>query len=107
MIIPNADFQLLLPEMFLLGATCALLLLDLFLSDARRGLVHFLGLLALVATAVLTFRTGAGGAAIEGTAFGGMFLRDQVGDVLKLFIYIVTGATFIYARSYLADRGLM
>jgi NADH-quinone oxidoreductase subunit N len=107
MIIPNADFQLLLPEIFLLGATCALLLLDLFLGDARRGLVHFLGLLALVATAVLTFRTGAGGAAIEGTAFGGMFLRDQVGDALKLFIYIVTGATFVYARSYLADRGLM
>jgi NADH-quinone oxidoreductase subunit N len=107
MTIPNADFQLLLPEIFLLGATCALLLLDLFLSDARRGLVHFLGLLALAATAVLTFRTGAGGVTVEGTAFGGMFLRDSVGDVLKLFIYIVTGAAFVYARSYLADRGLL
>jgi NADH-quinone oxidoreductase subunit N len=100
------EFQLLLPEIFLLGATCVLLLLDLFLSDARRGLVHFLALAALLVTAVLTFREDASGAIAEGVAFGGMFLRDGVSDVLKLFIYLVTGAAFVYAKPYLIDRGL-
>jgi NADH-quinone oxidoreductase subunit N len=105
--IPTADFQLLLPEIFLLGATCALLLLDLFLSDSRRGLVHFLALLILAATAVLSFRAGAAGEPMFGTAFGGMFVRDAIGDALKLFIYITTGAAFVYAKPYLRDRGLL
>jgi NADH-quinone oxidoreductase subunit N len=104
--IEHADFQLILPEMFLLGATCLLLLVDLFLSDARRGLTHFLALLTLVATGVLTFRAGADGGVVDGAAFGGMFLRDAVGDVLKLFIYVVTGAAFVYAKPYLTDRGI-
>ena len=102
----SADFQLLLPEIFLLGATCLLLLIDLFLSDARRGLVHFFALLTLVATGILTVRGDASGEALEGAAFGGMFLRDGVGDALKLFVYIVTGAAFVYAKGYLIDRGM-
>ena len=104
--IAASDFHLLLPEIFLLSATCVLLLIDLHLSDARRGLVHFLSLLTLAATGLLTFRVDASGVAAEGAAFGGMFLRDGVGDVLKLFIYAVSGAAFVYAKPYLIDRGL-
>jgi len=104
--IAASDFHLLLPEIFLLSATCVLLLIDLYLSDARRGLVHFLSLLTLAATGLLTFRVDASGVAAEGAAFGGMFLRDGVGDVLKLFIYAVSGAAFVYAKPYLIDRGL-
>jgi NADH-quinone oxidoreductase subunit N len=104
--IPTADFQLLLPEIFILGATCALLLLDLFLSDARRGLVHLLAILILLATGVLLFRAGAADAVTEGIAFGGMFLRDGVADTLKLFILVVTGAAFVYAKPYLIERDL-
>ena len=37
MMITSADFLPLLPEIFLLSATCALLLTDLFISPARRG----------------------------------------------------------------------
>jgi NADH-quinone oxidoreductase subunit N len=104
--IPTADFQLLLPEIFILGATCVLLLLDLFLSDARRGLVHLLAILILLATGVLLFRAGAADAVTEGVAFGGMFLRDGVADTLKLFILVVTGAAFVYAKPYLIERNL-
>jgi len=99
-----ADFIPLTPEIFLLSATCALLLLDLFISDARRGLTHFLGLLILLATAALTLRDGI--ATEQVTAFGGMFIRDGVADVLKVFILIVTAAAFVYAKAYLQDRGL-
>jgi NADH-quinone oxidoreductase subunit N len=104
--ITSADFLPLMPEIFLLGATCTLLLIDLFLSDSRRGLVHFFSLLTLIAAGVLTMRQGEAAGVSDGSAFGGMFLRDSVGDTLKLFIYIVTGAAFVYAKPYLIDRGL-
>ncbi|MBB5206724.1 NADH-quinone oxidoreductase subunit NuoN [Chiayiivirga flava] len=102
----SADFLPLLPEIFLASATCVLLLVDLFISQQRRGLTHFLALLILAAAAVLTLRNGGTTAAVNASAFGGMFLRDGLGDVLKLFIYLVTGAAFVYAKPYLVDRGL-
>lgn len=104
--VTSADFLPLAPELFLLGATCVILLLDLFLSDQRRGLVHLLAILTLVATGILTFRQGGAGALPDATAFGGMFIRDTAGDVLKLVIYLVTGAAFVYAKPWLIDRGL-
>jgi NADH-quinone oxidoreductase subunit N len=103
MINPN-DFVLLTPELFLLGAACGLLLLDLFISDARRGLTHFLGLLSLLTTVALVLRNGV---AVEAsTAFSGMFIRDGVADVLKVFILLVSGVVLVYAKQYLIDRGL-
>ena len=101
----TADLALIAPELFLLGATCVLLLIDLFLTQQRRGLVHFLALLALAGTAVLTLRNGLAPDA-EATAFGGMFVRDAVSDTLKVFIYLVTAAAFVYAKPYLIDRDL-
>ena len=101
----TADLALLAPELFLLGATCVLLLIDLFLSEQRRGLVHFLALLVLAGTAILTLRNGVS-TAVETTAFNGMFVRDGVADTLKAFILLVTGAAFVYAKPYLIDRGL-
>ena len=43
------DLYLLLPEDFLLGATCAILLIDLFLKPAQRAVTHWLSLLAFSA----------------------------------------------------------
>lgn len=99
-----SDLLPLTPEIFLLSATCVLLLADLFISDARRGLTHFLGILTLVATAALVLRDGV--ATDQVSAFGGMFLRDGLADVLKVFMLLVTGAAFVYAKPYLMDRGL-
>ncbi len=33
-----------LPELFLLGATCAILLIDLFLKPAQRDMTHWLSI---------------------------------------------------------------
>jgi NADH-quinone oxidoreductase subunit N len=99
-----SDFIPLTPEIFLLSAACVLLLADLFISDARRGLTHFLGLLTLLATAALVLRDGV--ASEQVTAFGGMFIRDGVADVLKVFMLVVSAAAFVYAKPYLQDRGL-
>jgi NADH-quinone oxidoreductase subunit N len=99
------DLNLLAPELFLLGAICVILIADLFVSAERRGLTHFLALLSLVGCAVLTLRLpGAAGDAPRQMAFAGMFVRDGVGDVLKLFIYLSSALVFVYARPYLAAR---
>ena len=98
-----ADLMPLRPEIFVCGAAFALLMVDLFLSDARRGLTHFLALFILAAAAVLTARE-LGADATWG--FGNQFVRDSAGDVLKLAIYVVAAASFIYAKPYLQDRGL-
>ena len=51
-----ADLQLMIPEIFVCAAAFALLMVDLFLSEQRRALTHFLALLILAAAAVLTVR---------------------------------------------------
>jgi NADH-quinone oxidoreductase subunit N len=38
--------------------------------------------------------------------FSGTFISDTMADVLKIFIYLVTGVVFIYARGYLQDRNM-
>ena len=98
-----ADLLPLGPEIFVCGAAFALLMVDLFLSDQRRGLTHFLALFILAGAAVLTVRD----MAMEPVyGFANMFVRDTASDVLKLAVYLVAGASFVYAKPYLQDRGL-
>ena len=98
-----ADLLPLGPEIFVCGAAFALLMIDLFLSDQRRGLTHFLALFILAAAAVLTARDMAM-APVYG--FANMFVRDTASDVLKIAVYGVAAASFVYAKPYLQDRGL-
>ena len=99
----NADLHTLLPELFVCAATFALLMVDLGLSQARRGLVHFLGLLILVGAAVLTVRDMP---SLPTHAFSDLFVRDVASDVLKLGMYTVTALVFVYAKPFLIDRDL-
>ena len=98
-----ADLVPLGPEIFVCAAAFALLMIDLFLSDQRRGLTHFLALFILAAAAVLTARD----MALEPVyGFANLFVRDTASDVLKIGVYLVAGASFVYAKPYLQDRGL-
>jgi NADH-quinone oxidoreductase subunit N len=98
-----ADLVPLGPEIFVCGAAFALLMIDLFVSDQRRGLTHFLALFILAAAAVLTARDMA---MTPVYGFADLFVRDTAGDVLKIAVYIVAAASFVYAKPYLQDRGL-
>jgi NADH-quinone oxidoreductase subunit N len=100
-----ADLATLLPELFLLGATCAILLIDLFLKPGQRDVTHWLALAALAVTGFLVWRD-APGQGVSVAAFNGMFLRDGVATVLKVFVLLTTGLVFLYSRSYLRERRL-
>ena len=99
------DLTTLLPEIFLLGATFAILLVDLFIKPARRDVTHWLSLLAIAASAWLVWR-GAPAAGTTVGAFDGMFLRDGVATVLKLFVLLTTALVLAYSRDYLRQRKL-
>jgi len=96
------DVVLLLPETFLLGAICAILLIDLFLKPAQRAITHWLSLAAVLGTIVLI----AVDAEPTATAFNGMYIHDGIAAVLRIFVLGTTGTVFVYARGYLQDRGL-
>ena len=84
-----------------------ILVIDLFLSRQRRGMVHLLSLVTLVFAAIATMRLHEPAAVIE-TVVGlnGTFVRDQMGDILKMFIYLVVGVVFVYSKGYLRARDL-
>jgi len=89
------------PEIVVLTMACVVLMVDLFLKKEQRFYTYLLSqatiLLALFATlwvasdaTELTFNNG--------------YIRDSMGDWLKIFILIVTAAVFLYSRQYLKDR---
>jgi NADH-quinone oxidoreductase subunit N len=98
-----ADLQTVAPELFMCGAAFALLMIDLFLSPQRRGLIHLLAVLMLLAAAVITWRDMS---SAQVFAFSNTFVRDIASDVLKMALYVVSAFSLIYAKPYLQDRDL-
>src|SRR5690349_8461638 len=96
------DLVLLLPEDFLLGAICAILLIDLFLKPAQRGVTHWLSLTALIVTAALIL-VDTDPATV---AFSGAYIHDRIAAILKLFILGITAVVFVLGQGYLRDRQL-
>ena len=95
------DILILLPEFYLVAVACLLLLLDAFMKPEQRGTLHWIAVVVLVVTGYMVV---AGQPDVTVTAFGGMFVRDQVSEILKVFALLSTLLVFIYARPYLIER---
>jgi NADH-quinone oxidoreductase subunit N len=92
-----------LPEVFLLGMICTILVIDLFLSDRNRIITYLLAQLSLLGTLFLTLNSMGTETVLT---FSDTFVRDPMSDVLKVGIYLATFITFLYAKDYLRDRGI-
>ena len=103
MIFSHADLDLILPELVLLTGTLMLLMLDLFVRQQGRWLTHALSVLLLLATGAVVIGQGM---TLSAVGWNGTYERDVLAAVLKLAIYGVSALCLIYARPYLADRGL-
>jgi len=99
---PIPDLAPAAPEIFLLAASCAVLLIDLFLSDESRWVSYLLTILSLAACALI-IGTGAGPAVLT---FSDMYVRDPMGDVLKIFVCVSVIGILIYSRAYVGARGM-
>jgi len=97
-----ADLMPLLPELVLVAAAFAWLMLDLFLDPRRRVVTHLLSIATLVLV-IGMIATGVGG---QGTVLSGMFVRDTAADVMKVAILGVSVFALIYGWPYLRQRNL-
>ena len=91
------EIGLLLPEIIVATMACVVLVVDLYIREQRRGLVHLLSILTLIFAALATSR-GFGTNGQAGVAMAGSFVRDHLGDVLKLFVYLTMAIVFFGAK---------
>ena len=97
------DFMPVLPELFVLTMTCLVLVVDVFLEQRQRHITYGLAQLTLLGAALLTLVTYAHAPV---TTMFGHYVKDAMGDLLKLFIYLSSAAVFLYSRDYLRRRNL-
>lgn len=92
-----------IPEIFVLGMACVILLVDLFLNEQNRVITYLMTQATLFGAAMLTVTLHS---TTPELTFSGMFIADGMGDVLKVFIYLVSAVVFLYSREYLVARGM-
>jgi len=90
-------------EIFLLGMVCVILVADLYLRDDQRVVTWALTQVALAGAFAITYVTMTGSPAYT---FSGMFVDDLMSDMLKLLTYVGVMVMLVYARPYIAVRGM-
>jgi NADH-quinone oxidoreductase subunit N len=91
-------------EIVLLAATCGVLVLDLFLPDARRHVTWAATLATLAAAAIATVAISTGQVRI---AMGGLFVDDPLAHALKVMVFVAVATTLVYSRRYVAERDML
>ena len=92
-----------LPEMFILGMGCLILIVDLFLTERGRVATYLLSQATLAGAFLLTLSLYHKGTVLT---FSNTFISDPMAAVLKMCIYVAVFIVFLYARSYLRARDL-
>ncbi|MBI3344287.1 MAG: NADH-quinone oxidoreductase subunit NuoN [Gammaproteobacteria bacterium] len=100
-VMPN--FAPAIPEIFVLSMACLVLIVDLFLREDNRIITYLLTQATLLGAAIFTLASYPDQLTLT---FSDTFVRDRMGDVLKMFIYLVTAVVFLYSREYLRTRQL-
>ena len=90
-------------EVFLLVMVCAILLVDLFVTDEARTATYALTLATVLGCFLITGFTDWRG---ELYTFSGMFVADSMANMLKLGIYVAIGVTLVYSQAYILARGI-
>ncbi len=99
----DLNVAVVLPELFVFVMACAILIIDLYLSDQRRGITYGLTLLTLLGAAVLSW---IGFNTEPAMALNNMFIDDAFGDVIKIAVCLSIFGVFLYSRDYAAVRGI-
>jgi NADH-quinone oxidoreductase subunit N len=103
----GAQMLLAAPEFWVLVMACVIMIVDLFLREERRGIIHLLAMLTVIFAAIITLRGGYLASSSESAmAFSDHFVRDRMGDVLKVFGFITMGLIYTYSKFYLRNFNL-
>ena len=99
------NFVLVLPEIILLVAALAILIIDAFSTDPKRTLTYTLSNVTLAVVFVVSLWQWVDG--VSGSAFYGMVLVDSFSHFVKLLSYLAVFATMVYAREYIQTRDML
>ena len=103
-VLTSTDLAPAAAEAFVAAAACAILLVDAFLPERRRGWTFLLTIAALAGASWVTSLVATPDRSV---VLYGHFVADPMGTVLKLFTYGAAAVALLYSRDYLARRGLM
>ncbi len=95
------QLSLALPEILLLSMACVVLIADLFVTERSRGATYILAQITLVAVFLMVLATAIDKPQL---AFSHTFIRDGLGDLLKLFVLGIGFMVFLYSKDYLKSR---
>ena len=102
--ISKLDLVLAAPEMFLLAATCVVLLGDLFLRDKDRWITFALSLITLAGVAWVTSVTGFDDRTV---GWHGTYVSDPLSTLLKVVACGAVAVAFLYGHNYLQVRKIL
>jgi len=91
------QFNVIIPELIILGMACFILLVDVFLPKRYHDVSYALSQLTLVAAAAMSVVQLKWPVMLS---FDNTFILDRMAVILKLFIYLLTFFAFVYARVY-------
>lgn len=92
-----------LPEMLLLGLTCFVLFVDIFLTARTRVITYGLSQVALIIVGVVTFMQFSIDPVIT---FSGNYIADSFSSMCKISMIVLTFFVFVYSRSYVKHRNI-
>ncbi len=95
------NYNVALPEIFLLAMACIVLLVDVYLKDEQRIVTYVLSELALIITLTVIAMTASTETVI---AFNGTFISDSLAVVLKFAVVALVAIVFVYSKDYLIER---
>src|SRR5271155_4310660 len=100
----NAGLVYARPEIFLTVAACAILMLDLLLTDGQRRWTGILAVISLCVTAALVWLQPVTEKVV---ALGGLFELDRMAQVLKVVTLLTVAVVFVYSTDYLQRRAIL
>ncbi|KTC76860.1 NADH-quinone oxidoreductase subunit NuoN [Legionella brunensis] len=95
------NLHIALPEMIVLVTACVALLADLFLRQRYASIAFILVEIGLVLAACVSFLLLGG---FRVSILGGLFISDDIAQLMKLFIYLSVFLCFLYSRHYIDER---
>lgn len=95
------NLHMALPEIIILITACVALLAELFLRERCASITFYCCSMGLAIAALISFSFLGN---FKSVILGGLFVSDDMAQLMKLFIYLSVFLCFFYSRDYLAER---
>lgn len=99
----DLNLSVAMPEIVLLAGLFIVLLADLWISDAKRHITHYLSLTVLACAAAAQYSVWSSAGSL---AFHGFYIADGISQLAKMVMYASVFTIFIYAKPYNRNRGI-